>query len=65
MTRSIGSGAGHVGAPRSLYEGLNPVAIKLLIRMAAAVRTLSGGQTPLHVAVGRGRRQVPVGAGSL
>jgi len=47
---SIGSQAGHVGAPRSLYEGLNPVAIKLLIRMAAAVRTLSGGQTPLQVA---------------
>jgi hypothetical protein len=47
---SIGSQAGHVGAPRSLYEGLNPVAIKLLIRMAAAVRTLSGGQAPLHVA---------------
>ncbi len=33
-----------------MYEGLNPVAIKLLIRMAAAVRTLSGGQAPLHVA---------------
>jgi Transglycosylase SLT domain len=47
---SIGSQAGHVGAPRSLYEGLNPIAIKLLIRMAAAVRTLSGGQAPLHVA---------------
>jgi hypothetical protein len=47
---SIGSQAGHVSAPRSLYEGLNPVAIKLLIRMAAAVRTLSGGQAPLHVA---------------
>lgn len=47
---SIGSQASHVGAPRSLYEGLNPVAIKLLIRMAAAVRTLSGGQAPLHVA---------------
>jgi hypothetical protein len=47
---TIGSQAGHVGAPRSLYEGLNPVAIKLLIRMAAAVRTLSGGQAPLHVA---------------
>jgi Transglycosylase SLT domain len=45
---SIGSQAGHV--PRSLYEGLNPVAIKLLIRMAAAVRTLSGGRAPLHVA---------------
>jgi hypothetical protein len=44
---SIGAGA---SAPRSLYEGLNPVAIKLLIRMAAAVRTLSGGQAPLHVA---------------
>jgi hypothetical protein len=47
---SIGSEAHHVGAPRSLYEGLNPIAIKLLIRMAAAVRTLSGGQAPLHVA---------------
>jgi Transglycosylase SLT domain len=47
---SIGSQAGHIGAPRSLYEGLNPGAIKLLIRMAAAVRTLSGGQSPLHVA---------------
>jgi hypothetical protein len=47
---SIGAQAGHVGAPRSLYEGLNPVAIKLLIRMAAAVRTLSGGEAPLHVA---------------
>ena len=44
---SIGSQA---TAPRSLYEGLNPVAIKLLIRTAAAVRTLSGGQAPLHVA---------------
>jgi hypothetical protein len=54
---SIGSQAGQVGAPRSLYEGLNPVAVKLLIRMAAAVRTLSGGQTPLHVtsAVADGR----------
>jgi Transglycosylase SLT domain len=47
---SIGSGASDVGAPRSLYEGLNRVTIKLMIRMAAAVRTLSGGQTPLHVA---------------
>jgi hypothetical protein len=47
---SIGAGAEHVDAPRSLYEGLNPIAIKLLIRMAAAVRTLSGGQAPLHVA---------------
>jgi Transglycosylase SLT domain len=47
---SIGSQASQVSAPRSLYEGLNPVAIKLLIRMAAAVRTLSGGQAPLHVA---------------
>jgi Transglycosylase SLT domain len=47
---SIGAQAGHVSAPRSLYEGLNPVAIKLLIRMAAAVRTLSGGEAPLHVA---------------
>src|SRR3984957_12423432 len=47
---SIGSQAGHVGAPRSLDAGLNLVAIRLLIRMAAAVRTLSGGQAPLHVA---------------
>jgi hypothetical protein len=46
---SIGAGSGH-GAPRSLYMGLNPSAVRLLIRMAAAVRTLSGGVVPLHVA---------------
>jgi hypothetical protein len=47
---SIGADAGKVGAPKSLYEGLSPAAVKLLIRMAAAVRTLSGGAEPLHVA---------------
>jgi hypothetical protein len=47
---SIGAGAKQVSAPRSLYEGLNPEAVKLLIRMAAGVRTLSGGVTPLHLA---------------
>jgi hypothetical protein len=47
---SIGAGSGHVGAPRSLYLGLNPSAVRLLIRMAAGVRTLSGGVVPLQVA---------------
>lgn len=45
---SIGAGRAH--APRSLYMGLNPSAVRLLIRMAAAVRTLSGGLAPLRVA---------------
>ncbi|HEX5194497.1 MAG TPA: transglycosylase SLT domain-containing protein [Solirubrobacteraceae bacterium] len=45
---SIGAESG--AAPRSLYVGLSPSAVRLLIRMAAAVRTLSGGVAPLHVA---------------
>jgi hypothetical protein len=47
---SIGAGAEQVHAPRSLYLGLNRSAVRLLIRMAAAVRTLSGGVVPLRVA---------------
>jgi hypothetical protein len=47
---SLGGDAGQVGAPRSLYEGLNPGGVGTLIRMAAAVRALSGGASPLHVA---------------
>lgn len=47
---TIGAGAKRVGAPRSLYLGLAPRAIRGLIRIAAAVRELSGGVAPLHVA---------------
>ena len=47
--QSIGSAASQVGAPRSLYAGLSPGGVGALIRIAAAVRTLSGAG-PLRVA---------------
>jgi hypothetical protein len=37
------------GAPASLYRGLKPAALRLLIELAARVRTLSGGHGPLRV----------------
>jgi len=46
---AIGSGASQLGAPRSLYRGLRPVALRLLIDIAAEVQRLSG-RTPLRVA---------------
>jgi hypothetical protein len=39
---AMGSGASKVGAPRALYRGLAPAALRLLIELAARVRTLSG-----------------------
>jgi hypothetical protein len=45
----MGSGAGRLGAPRALYRGLRPVALRLLIALAARVRSLSGGASPLIV----------------
>jgi hypothetical protein len=45
----MGGDARSVGAPASLYRGLRPVALRLLIEMAARVRALSGGATPLRV----------------
>ena len=47
---SMGSGAAAVSAPRSLYRGLSPVALHLLLELAEQVRTLSGGLTPLDLA---------------
>lgn len=47
---SVGTGAAHVGAPRSLYRGLRPPALRLLLDMAAQVRALSGVSAPLQIA---------------
>jgi hypothetical protein len=46
---SLGVSARRVGAPRALYRGLRPAALDLLVELAARVRTLSGGATPLVV----------------
>ncbi len=46
---AMGAGASKVGAPRSLYRGLAPTAVRLLIELAGRVRTLSGGRSPLRV----------------
>jgi hypothetical protein len=48
--RSVGAAARRIGAPVALYRGLRPVALRLLIAMAARVRTLSGGAAPLQLA---------------
>jgi hypothetical protein len=45
----MGAGASKLGAPPALYRGLRPVALKMLIEMAAQVRGLSGVRAPLHV----------------
>ena len=47
---SMGSAAGAVSAPRALYRGLRPVALRELIAMAARISSLSGGARPLRVA---------------
>ena len=46
---SMGSGAAAVSAPRSLYRGLSPIALHLLLELADQVRKVSGGLTPLRV----------------
>ena len=47
---AMGTGAKAVGAPRSLYRGLRPVALRLLIELAAQVRRVSGLRTaPLRI----------------
>jgi hypothetical protein len=46
---SMGSGARRLGAPRGLYGGLRPVALRMLVALAARVRSLSGKATPLDV----------------
>jgi hypothetical protein len=59
----IGAQAGRVGASASLYRGLRPVPLRLLIALAASVRSLSGGAEPLHVfsAVSDERYQQQIG----
>lgn len=47
---SMGTGAKAVKAPRALYRGLRPGALRMLIELAGRVRSLSGGAQPLHVA---------------
>jgi hypothetical protein len=46
----MGAGAPRIGAPRSLYRGLRPVALRVLIDMAAEVHKLSGLDAPLQIA---------------
>ena len=46
---SMGSLASRLGVSPALYRGLQPVALRLLIELAARVRSLSGGAAPLTV----------------
>jgi transglycosylase-like protein with SLT domain len=46
---TMGSLGRQVGAPAALYRGLRPVALDLLVELAARVRALSGGASPLTV----------------
>jgi hypothetical protein len=47
---AMGAGAKAVGAPRSLYRGLRPTALRFLIELAAQVRRVSGLRSaPLRV----------------
>jgi hypothetical protein len=45
----MGTGAKRVGATAALYRGLDPTALRLLIALAARVRSLAGGAEPLVV----------------
>jgi len=47
---AMGSLASKVGAPRAIYRGLRPSAIRMLIQMAAWVDQLAGTSAPLTVA---------------
>jgi hypothetical protein len=49
VSPAMGSGAARVGAPVSLYRGLRPVALRLLIELAARVRQLSRQSAPLQL----------------
>jgi Transglycosylase SLT domain len=46
---TMGASSSDVGAPRALYRGLRPVALRMLIAIAARVRALAGGAEPLGV----------------
>ncbi len=60
---AMGTGASKVDAPRSLYRGLAPAALRLLIELAARVRTLAGTHAPLriHSTVADGRYLAALG----
>jgi hypothetical protein len=44
---AMGAGAAKLGVPRGLYRGLRPVALRMLIALAARVRSLAGGAGPV------------------
>jgi hypothetical protein len=46
---TMGSSASKLGVTPALYRGLQPVALDMLIELAARVRSLSGGAGPLTV----------------
>ncbi|MGI9185329.1 MAG: hypothetical protein ACR2GZ_10280 [Solirubrobacteraceae bacterium] len=46
---TMGSAAAQLGVPRGLYRGLRPGALKLLVALAARVRSLAGGAQPLQI----------------
>jgi len=49
LNPAIGAYAHRLGASPSLYRGLRPVALRLLIALAARVRALSGESAPLQI----------------
>jgi hypothetical protein len=49
VAAGMGSGAAQVGATRSLYRGLRPLALRLLIELAGRVRALYRGRAPLQL----------------
>jgi hypothetical protein len=49
LNPEIGAAANKVGGTPALYRGLRPVALRLLIALAARVRALSGGRGPLRI----------------
>jgi hypothetical protein len=46
---AMGTGAKAVGAPRSLYRGLRPEALRFLIELSAQVQRVSGLKAPLRI----------------
>ena len=46
---AMGKSASQLGAPRGLYRGLRPLALRMLIALAARVRSLARGAEPLTV----------------
>jgi hypothetical protein len=49
LDASMGRRARSIGAPASLYRGLRPAALRLLIELAGQVRALSGGLGPIRI----------------